>query len=150
MIPAHSRRLFVITAFFVVMLDVAVPLIWLPPGWVALASGLIGSIVLLIPPMRIEVAKAARSRSHRLGDMHSPAFAESKDQNEAALTRQIEEEREWDAYFLVLGGILYFVWQIPYKLELVSRKDLQQELLQFQLQHVDPLNKRIQQIRPSQ
>ena len=147
MLSERARRLIKITALlFVLTAEIAVPVFWLPPGWVALASGFVGSVLLIIPPMRIELAKGARTRVRRLPQSISPEFAEGRKESYELLTKEIEEENQWDAYLLVLGGIFlafYFILQIPYKLELVDKEYLTHELTKFQIDTIDPLRDRL-------
>jgi len=96
--------------------------------------------------MRIELAKGARTRVRRLPQSISPEFAEGRKESYELLTKEIEEENQWDAYLLVLGGIFlafYFILQIPYKLELVDKEYLTHELTKFQIDTIDPLRDRL-------
>lgn len=132
---ANARRLFKIAALFVIIvLEIVLPLFWIPCQWVALTSGFLGSIALIIPPMRIELAKGARTRIHKLGKVRSPAFVAERKETEEALKVQIEEEHPWDAFCLILGGVFlasHFILQVPYERELVHRNELTQGVINF-------------------
>jgi hypothetical protein len=98
--------------------------------------------VLIVPPMRIEWAKAGRTRVRRIGNIRSAEFEVNRMQSEAELTREIEEEHEWDAYLLIVRGVLlagYFILQIPSKMEMVNRGELTQELNKLKTEMLNPV-----------
>ena len=128
------------------------PLLWIPlesVGWIGLASGVLGSIALLLPPLRLEFLKASRST---LGAMNprSRILKQYKDSFHEYFTDKIEEVDELDAFWLFIGGILlmfYFLYQIPGKLELANMKsDFQGELNQFKAREIEPLRDRLQEL----
>jgi hypothetical protein len=126
----HLTRLFV-AVFFLIAVEFLC-LIWAPPGWIALTSGAIGSIFLIIPPFRLEIWKAMRTRYRgRVAPTRSPDLQLLDDEVDERYTRKIEDHEDFDAIFLATGGVLlafYFLFQVPYKLELVDHHELMEQI----------------------
>src|SRR5689334_8850559 len=101
----RSRRLLKIAVLLFVVGTELISVFWIPAGWVALASGLIGSVLLIVPPLRIEWAKGARSHLRRLPATHSRDLEEHRRTTDTSLSHEIEEEHPWDSFSLILGGL---------------------------------------------
>jgi len=134
----NAWRRLVLSILVVAGLELAL-LVWIPPGWIALASGGLGSIVLIIPPLRLEYLKAGRSGARDLRPASDDLQALAKE-IENYLSNRIDEWHEWDAFCLVIGGVLlafYFGFQGIAKTELVDQKLLQEQLAKFKTENVD-------------
>ena len=146
----HLKRLLV-AVFFIILIEF-MSLLWVPPGWVALISGAIGSLILIFPPMRLEIWKAIRSRfrEQRMIDRVLSADLRELDQQiDQRYTKKIEEHDEFDPFFLITGGVFlafYFLFQIPYKMEVVNRDELLQQIDKLRIEQLDRM-RQIQQRR---
>ncbi len=122
---------------------------WVSPGWLGLASGILGSIALLLPPLLLEYFKSNRSTLREIRTK-SPDLERYRATLEDYLTRQIEEADEGDAFWLFVGGLLlmfYFVYQVPGKLELARmNSEIESKLNAFKLHEIEPLRDRLQEL----
>ena len=134
------RRLFIAVSFiFIVEL---LTLFWIAPGWVSLGSGFLGSLILIIPAARLEFWKASRTRLGSLAAGPSSELQEFKRELDIYFDERIEKWHSWDSSLMIIGGVLlafYFILQIPYKYDLVSKQDLANALDKLRMEQIDRL-----------
>jgi hypothetical protein len=149
-----SLKRLLVAVFFIIVVEI-LSLGCIPPGWASLISGAVGSIILIVPPLRLEIWKAQRTRfrarSQRTTAQSEDILALDR-QLEQKYTAKIDEHDESDALFLVAGGVLlgfYFIFQIPYKLELVDKDTLSHAISNMRKAQID-VSEKINTIKKNQ
>jgi hypothetical protein len=147
-LPTRSLRRLLVTVFFIFVIE-GVPFFLIPSkwlGWLGLASGIVGSIVLLFPPLRLEFMKGAKS-AIKQSNPQSQVLKDLGARLDVYFTRKIEEVDPLDMFWLIIGGFLlmfYFLYQIPGKLELANlERTIQAKIDQFKTREISPLQDRL-------
>lgn len=130
------RRLFVAVSF---ILLVEFALLWwgASAGWIALISGFLGSMLLIVPPLRIEYWKANRSTVDEVHPNPAGDVPVVQAKVRQRLTEKIEEWDEWDTFFMMLGGALlalHFVFQGIWEHNIIDRAEVVKALQNMQEQ----------------
>jgi len=113
---------------------------WIAPGWLSLASGFVGSIVLIIPAARLEFWKVSRIRL--TASCATPELRRFKTELDTYFVHRIAAWHTWDSLLMVIGGSLlsfYFLLQIPYKAELVTKPELSEQIDKLRMEQIDRL-----------
>lgn len=125
MLTSHFRWLVGIV-FAIIATEAALLLRW-PAGLVALVVGFVGSLALLIPPLRVESLKFARSNLAAASTPRSKELRQFKQGLVEYFETQIDRWEAWDSIWLIAGAILlgsYFLLQGISKSTTVDRAQL--------------------------
>lgn len=117
------RRLFVAVSF-IALSDFCLLRWVISIGWLALVSGFLGSMLLIVPPLRIEYWKANRAKVDNIHPNPAGDIPEAQSRVKSLLSRKIEEWDEWDTLFMMLGGILlasHFLFQGAWEKNVAER-----------------------------
>jgi hypothetical protein len=139
--PRTNLGRLLIAVLFILALESSLCAV-IPVQWVALGSGFLGSIALIIPPLRVEYWKASRTSVQQLAPT-SFDLQRSQDHLYNRFTRRIDQWEFLDTSLMIIGGVLlawHFILQIPYERELIHRDELFQEFQKFKTEQIDPLN----------
>lgn len=99
----EQRRAITGVVFIFAVLSAAAVLVDLT--WMSMITGLLGSALLILPPLRIEREKWLKDNLEKLNP-HSPDLVKLRDRLADRVNKRLGEWKFWDSYFLGLGGIL--------------------------------------------
>ena len=145
---SHDLRRLILTVFFLGITEFVL-LLWIPAGWLALGSGFIGSVLLIIPPLRLEYIKSGRRHLKELKPGSTDLQELQREIDEYFVSR-IEEWYTWDSFSIYLGGIclaFYFLFQGLAKIDLVNNHEISAEFSSFYNSQIVPIKQQLDSLR---